>query len=35
MYDNNTIGEAMYLKKSNGDYIAFKLEIKGINCIKI
>ena len=27
MFDNKTIGEAIYLRKVNGDYIPFRIEI--------
>ena len=35
MYDKKIIGEAMYLKKGNGDYIPFRIEITGTDCKKI
>jgi len=34
MYNNNTIGEAIYLNKSNGDYIPIRLYL-GYSCDKI
>ena len=35
MYDNNTIEEATYLNKSNGDYIPLRIEMTDANFSKI
>ena len=35
MYDNKTIRKAIYLKKSNGDYIPFRIRLSNSNCSKI
>ena len=32
---NQTIGKATYLEKGNGDYIPFRLWMRGINCNEI
>ncbi len=29
MHENKTIGEATYLRKENGDYIPFRIQIVG------
>ena len=35
MYDTNSIGEANFLKTSDGDYIPLRLLFKNTNCDKI
>ena len=35
MYDHKTIGQAMYLRKSNEQYIPFKVLIRGPDYVEI
>ena len=35
MYDQMLIGAANYLKKNSGDYIPFRIQMKGSDCTKI